>query len=35
MGEVLEVLKIQIFFGVLDYPDTFWVNGRCWVQVYV
>ena len=35
MGEVLEVAKNSNIFWVLDYPDIFWVNGRCWVQVYV
>ena len=29
------LLSIQIFFGVLEIPDIFGVNGRCWARAYV
>ena len=35
IGIFLGLLKFQIFFGVLEIPDIFWVNGRCWVRAYV
>ena len=28
-GLFLGLLKFQIFFGVLEIPDIFLVNGRC------
>ena len=36
LGYFFGLLKIQIFFGVLEIPDIFLgVNGRCWVRAYV
>ena len=36
LGYFFGVAKIQIFFGVLEIPDIFFlVNGRCWVRAYV
>ena len=29
------LLKFQIFLGVLEIPDIFGVNGRCWALAYV
>ena len=35
-GYFVGLLKFQILFlGVLETPDIFWVNGRCWAQAYV
>ena len=36
MGDNFLIAKIfKYFFGVLEIPDIFWVNGRCWARVYV
>ena len=36
MGEKKLLLKFQIFFlGMLEIPDIFGVNGRCWARAYV
>ena len=35
MGFFLGSIKFQIFFGVLEIPDMFFVNGRCWARAYV
>ena len=29
------LLKFQIFFGVLEIPNIFLVNGRCWAHDFV
>ena len=29
------LVKFQIFFGVLEIPDFFGVNDRCWAQAYI
>ena len=34
-GYFLGLLKFHIFFGVLEIPDIFGVNGKCWAQAYV
>ena len=34
-GCILGLLKFQIFLGVLEIPDIFWVNGRCWARARV
>ena len=30
MGVFFGLLKFRIFLGVLEIPDIFGVNGRCW-----
>ena len=35
MGDNFLVAKFQIFFWVLEIPDIFGVNGRCWARAYV
>ena len=36
IGIFFRVAKISnIFWGFLEIPDIFGVNGRCWVQAYV
>ena len=36
MGIFLGVAKISnIFCRVLEIPDIFWVNSRCWARAYV
>ena len=34
-GGYFFILKFQIFFGVLENPDIFGVNGRCWAQAFI
>ena len=36
MGDIFFwLVKFQIFIGVLEIPDIFFVNGRCWARAYV
>ena len=31
-GYFFGLLKFQIFFGVHEIPDIFWMNGRYWAE---
>ena len=35
MGDILGLLKFQIFLGAFEIPDIFGANGRCWARAYL